>query len=58
MDELMTFLEMGGYALYVWPSFLASALLLGWITRRALRAEAEVLNMLRTRAAARKEVNR
>ena len=58
MDELIAFLEMGGYAIYVWPAFIASALVLGWITRRALRAEAEALGALRARAIARKEAAR
>jgi heme exporter protein CcmD len=53
MNEMMQFLEMGGYAIYVWPSFLATAVVLGWITRRALVAEREILEEIVKRDAAR-----
>jgi heme exporter protein CcmD len=53
MSALIQFLEMGGYAIYVWPSFLASALALGWITRRALVAERETLHGIAARERAR-----
>ena len=44
MDEVRTFLAMGGYAVYVWPAFAVTALVLGWLVvdslRRLRRAEA------------------
>jgi heme exporter protein D len=44
MDELRTFLAMGGYAVYVWPAFAVTTLVLGWLVvdslRRLRRAEA------------------
>jgi heme exporter protein CcmD len=58
MDELIRFFEMGGYARFVWPAYLASAALLGWVTHRALRAEAEALAALRQRAHAREQATR
>jgi heme exporter protein D len=45
MSEFRDFLAMGGYALYVWPSYGATALVLGalyWATaRRARRAASD-----------------
>ena len=32
MDEIRTFLAMGGYAGYVWPAFAVAALVLAWLT--------------------------
>jgi heme exporter protein D len=44
MDEVRTFLAMGGYAVYVWPAFAVTTLVLGWLVvdslRRLRRAEA------------------
>ena len=44
MDEIRTFLAMGGYAGYVWPAFAVAALVLAWLTidslRRLRRAQA------------------
>lgn len=52
------FLSMGGYAIYVWPCALLSALVFLGIAWRALRSEQELLAQLRRRAAARAEVQR
>ena len=41
MDTISKFLEMGGYAGYVWPSYLAVFGLLGvllWLSLRGLKA--------------------
>jgi heme exporter protein D len=44
MDEIRTFLAMGGYAGYVWPAFAVTALVLAWLVLDSLlrlrRAEA------------------
>jgi len=58
MDELMRFLDMGGYARYVWPSFIATALVLGRITWMALFSEAATLAAIKQRQTAREEANR
>lgn len=46
MERMREFLEMGGYAGFVWPSYLAAALLLGVLLAISLRglrrAEAEL----------------
>jgi len=42
VSELQTFFNMGGYAFYVWNSFLLTLLVLGfvvWLTRRQYRQE-------------------
>ena len=44
MDEIRTFLAMGGYAVFVWPAFAVTALVLAWLVldslQRLRRAEA------------------
>jgi len=44
MDEVRTFLAMGGYAVYVWPAFAVTGLVLAWLVLDSLlrlrRAEA------------------
>ena len=44
MDEIRTFLAMGGYAVYVWPAFAVTVLVLAWLVLDSLlrlrRAEA------------------
>ena len=44
MDEVRTFLAMGGYAVYVWPAFAVTVLVLAWLVLDSLlrlrRAEA------------------
>ena len=44
MDEVRTFLAMGGYAGFVWPAFAVTALVLAWLVidslQRLRRAEA------------------
>jgi len=37
MEQLRTFLAMGGYGAYVWSAFGASALVLGWLWVGSLR---------------------
>jgi heme exporter protein CcmD len=39
--DLKTFLEMGGYAEYVWPAYGLTALILLWNWWAARRSEAE-----------------
>jgi len=46
------FLDMGGYAVFVWPAFLITALVLGANVVAARRREAAVLADLRRRRAA------
>ena len=49
MEPLATFLEMGGYAAYVWPSFLITAALLVGLagaSRKAWRDSVTVLEAL------------
>ena len=49
MDSLSSFLEMGGYAVFIWPSYLITALVLTVLfvtTLRFLRAnEAELKDL-------------
>ena len=44
MDEVRTFLAMGGYAVFVWPAFAVTFLVLAWLVLDSLlrlrRAEA------------------
>ena len=50
MDSLVNFWEMGGYAVYVWPAFGISALVLGGLlltSLRGLRAREHTLTALR-----------
>jgi len=47
--DLMTFLQMGGYARFVWPAFLITALVLYANVVWARRREAAVLADLRRR---------
>ncbi len=37
MEQLRSFLAMGGYGAYVWPAFGISALVLGWLLVSSLR---------------------
>lgn len=60
MDQVALFLEMGGYAAYVWPAFAVTALGLGGLlamSLRSLRARERALESAglppRRRAAAR-----
>ena len=46
------FLDMGGYAAFVWPAFLITAFVLGANIVAARRREAAVLAQLRRRRAA------
>ena len=47
-SSLSEFLDMGGYALYVWGSFVVTAVALGWevvmLIQRRRRATEEVRN--------------
>lgn len=55
MDALANFVGMGGYAVYVWPAFAVSALVLGGLllaSLRALRAREHTLTALRRETAA------
>ena len=47
--DLMTFLQMGGYARFVWPAFLITAVVLYANVVWARRREAAVLADLRRR---------
>jgi heme exporter protein D len=44
MDEVRTFLAMGGYARFVWPAFAVTVVVLAWLVldsvQRLRRAEA------------------
>ena len=49
MDSIRTFLEMGGYAAYVWPAFGVTVVLMGGLfawSRHALRADRRTLDVL------------
>ncbi len=37
MEQIQTFLAMGGYGAFVWSAFGASALVLGWLLVSSLR---------------------
>ena len=37
MDEIRTFLAMGGYAVFVWPAFAVAALVLAWLVLDSLQ---------------------
>jgi len=37
LEQLRTFLAMGGYGGFVWPAFGASAVVLGWLWVSSLR---------------------
>ena len=37
MDEVRTFLAMGGYAGFVWPAFAVTALVLAWLVLDSLQ---------------------
>ena len=55
MDSFASFVEMGGYAVYVWPAFAVSALVLGGLllaSLRGLRARESTLAALRRETAA------
>ena len=55
MESLAMFVEMGGYAVYVWPAFAVSALVLGGLllaSLRGLRARENTLAALRRETAA------
>ncbi len=47
------FLDMGGYAAYVWPCFALTAVVLGWNVMAARRAHAAARRIARRRAATR-----
>jgi heme exporter protein D len=50
MESIATFLDMGGYAAFVWPCFGLTALVLGWIfvaSHRELKARERRLEELR-----------
>jgi heme exporter protein D len=54
VSALQTFLEMGGYAAFVWPSYLLSLLVLGVVliaSVRARRRSEQLLAALRDRSA-------
>jgi heme exporter protein CcmD len=46
------FIAMGGYAQYVWPSYLLAALVLGWNVWSALNLHRGALERARRRALA------
>ena len=54
MAELAAFLDMGGYAAYVWPAYASSALVLGgivvWSVREFREVRRQTLRRARTRA--------
>ena len=44
------FLEMGGYAAFIWPAYLLAAVLLGgltWVSYRGMREREALVNDLR-----------
>jgi heme exporter protein D len=47
------FLDMGGYAAYVWPCFALTAVVLAWNVLAARRSHAAARQLARRRAAAR-----
>jgi len=58
MDSIRTFLEMGGYAAFVWPAFGVTVVLMGGLfawSRVALRNDRRTLDLLQQ---ARREMRR
>lgn len=47
--SLSEFLHMGGYAAYVWPSYLFTAVAIGWMVIAARRAHTKALEVARRR---------
>ncbi len=37
MEQLRSFLAMGGYGAFVWPAFGVTALIMGWLLAASLR---------------------
>ena len=37
MEQLQSFLAMGGYGAFVWPAFGVTALIMGWLLAASLR---------------------
>ena len=37
MEQLRSFLAMGGYGVFVWPAFGVTALVMGWLLAASLR---------------------
>ncbi len=37
MEQLRSFLAMGGYSAFVWPAFGVTALVMGWLQAASLR---------------------
>ncbi len=37
MEQLRSFLAMGGYGAFVWPAFAVTALVMGWLLAASLR---------------------
>ncbi|MFQ6018166.1 MAG: heme exporter protein CcmD [Kiloniellaceae bacterium] len=62
MEQIQTFLAMGGYGAFVWPAFGLTALVMVWLlaaTLRGLRARERALKELQVAApAARPRGNR
>jgi heme exporter protein D len=59
MERLMNFVEMGGYAAYVWPAFGATALVLvvlALASLRSLRAREQTLEGLQQASEAEREI--
>jgi len=50
MDALLNFLDMGGYAFYVWTSYLFGAVVFGLNLILPLRDRKRVMKMLKARA--------
>jgi heme exporter protein D len=48
--EIGEFLAMGGYARYVWPAYVLTALVLAWSAWAALRLRRQQLDAARRRA--------
>ena len=49
MDTIRTFFDMGGYAAFVWPAFVVTAVLMGGLfawSRHALRTDRRTLDLL------------
>jgi heme exporter protein D len=55
MDDLKDFLDMGGYAAFVWPAYGLTALVLLWNWWAARRSETEAQTAARRRNAIARE---
>lgn len=56
MDQITTFFHMGGYALYVWPCFIISAVTLIALLIQSLRRQKSVERKLAAAESSRRDV--